>query len=314
MPSSRLRSLLAAVALSTVLLGACGDSTDTQAEDAPTTTTTAPASYPVSVVADQGQVTIPARPSRIVSLSPSLTEILYAIGAGDQVVAVDKFSDHPDGTPKTDLSGFRPNVEAIGGYQPDLVVLASDKDGIVDVLTNLDVPTLLLGSPAHLPDVYDQVTTLGAATGNLRAATELAETMREDLQRIAKAVPERDTPLRYFYEVSDTYHSVTSETFTGQLLRLVGLRSIADDAPDPAGGYPQLSAESVLRADPDLIFLAHAGTPNPTPAEVAGRPGWSQLAAVRNGRVIALDADLASRWGPRIVELLQAVVDALPAG
>lgn len=314
MTHPRLRSLLTVALVSALLLGACGDDSDTEAAESTSSSTTKPAAFPASVVADQGEVTIPARPSRIVSLSPSLTEILYAIGAGDQVIAVDKFSDFPDDTPKTDLSGFRPNVEAIGGHRPDLVVLASDRDGIVDTLANLRVPTLLLGSPAHLPDVYDQITTLGAATGHTAAAAELAETIRADLQRIAKAAPTRDTRLRYFYEVSDTYHSVTSDTFTGELLRLVGLRSIADDAPDAAGGYPQLTAESVLRADPDLIFLAHAGTPNPSPADVAARPGWDQLAAVRDNRVIALDPDLASRWGPRIVELLQSVVDALPAG
>lgn len=314
MTNRRLRPILVLIVALAALLAACGADTTADTAAPATEASAAAPEFPVSVVADQGTVDIATRPTRIVSLSPSLTEILYAIGAADQVVAVDKFSDHPAGTPVTDLSGFRPNVEAIGSYRPDLVVLANDRDGIVDALANLDVPTLLLGSPAHLRDVYDQITTLGEATGHADDADELADSLRTELQTVADEAPEREEPLRYFYEVSDTYHSVTSGTFTGELLGLVGLHSIADDAPDAAGGYPQLSAEAVLRADPDVVFLAHAGPLNPTPAEVAARPGWDQLAAVREGRVIALDPDLASRWGPRIVDLLGSVVDALRSG
>jgi iron complex transport system substrate-binding protein len=319
---TRHRSRPAAVVLAALLLLAgCGDDSTGTGSATTSAETTSPATaqgaaaaatFPATVIADQGEVTIPTRPTRIVSLSPSLTEVLYAIGAGDQVVAVDTYSDHPAGTPRTDLSGFRPNVEAIGTFRPDLVVLASDRDGIVDSLTAVGVPTLLLGSPAHLADVYEQVTTLGAATGHAEEAAELATSLRDELEQLAEAVPDRDVPLRYFYEVSDTFHSVTSDTFTGELLRLAGLESIADGAPDAAGGYPQLSAEYVLAADPDVVFLAHAGTPNPTAAEVAARPGWDQLRAVRDGQVVALDPDLSSRWGPRLVDFLRSVVDALP--
>ncbi|MGE3833429.1 MAG: ABC transporter substrate-binding protein [Acidimicrobiia bacterium] len=271
------------------------------------------ADFPVSVRADQGEVAIEARPERVVSLSPSLTEMLYAVGAGDQVVAVDRNSDFPDGVPVTDLSGLRPNVEAMGGYRPDLVVLANDRDGIVGALTALGVPTLLLGSPAHLDDVYDQLASIGAATGHAAEADEVVDEIRDELDELAGALPKRSRPLRYFFEVSDTYHSVTSQTFTGELLRLAGLASIADAAGGAAGGYPQLSAEFVLDADPDLIFLAHAGGANPTSDQVAARAGWNRLAAVSNGRVVALEPDLASRWGPRIVDLLRAVVQAVEA-
>lgn len=305
--------LLSVLVASTLLLAACGnDDKGRAAASAATRPSTPSAQFPVSVRAEQGEVTIAARPERIVSLSPSLTEMLYAIGAGSQVAAVDQHSDYPAGTPVTDLSGFRPNIEAIGGHEPDLVVLANDRDGAVGALTNLGIPTLLLSSPDHLDGVYHQIDVLGAATGHPAEATDVAARLRADIDRIASS-RDRDDPLRYYYELSASYHSVTSDTFTGELLRLAGLASVADGVDPAAGGYPQLSAEYILDADPDVIFLAYAGGDTPTPDAVAVRPGWERLKAVRDNRVVVLDADLASRWGPRLADLLRVVVDATAA-
>src|SRR5690606_12972345 len=107
-------------------------------------------------------------------------------------------------------------------------------------------------------------------------------------------------------------YSATSNTFVGELLGLAGLRSIADAA-DDGSGFPQLSAEYVIDADPDLILLADTGAGGQTAESIAARPGWDQLTAVREGRVVELDPDLASRWGPRIVDLLASVVEAVEA-
>jgi iron complex transport system substrate-binding protein len=306
--------LLSVLAASTLLLAACGGDDDGTADASATTRPPVPsARFPVSVQADQGEVTIAARPQRIVSLSPSLTEMLYAIGAGDQVVAVDQHSDYPAGTPVTDLSGFRPNIEAIGGHEPDLVVLANDRDGAVSALTNLGIPTLLLSSPDHLDGVYHQINVLGAATGHPAEADDVAGKLRADIDHIAASVQDRDEPLRYYYELSASYHSVTSDTFIGELLRLAGLASVADGVDPAAGGFPQLSSEYILDADPDVIFLAYAGGETPTPDAVAASPGWERLQAVREDRIVVLDADVASRWGPRLADLLRAVVDATSA-
>ena len=302
------RPVLIAVALLAAVFAACG--TDDTPAAPPAATVTQPATFPATVVADQGKVVVPSRPGRIVSLSPSLTELLYAIDAGDQVIAVDKNSDYPTGTPMTDLSGFRPNVEAVAGYEPDLVVMASDRDGAVSAIANLGVPTLLLGSPDRVDAIYDQIETLGAATGHVQEAERLADRLRTDLKRIAASAPVRKTPLRYFYELSETHHSVTSRTFIGQVLGLAGLQSIADATGEAAGDYPQLSTEAILDSDPDVIFLAYTSGATPAPESLSARPGWDQLSAVRGGHVIVLDDDIASRWGPRVVELLETVVDA----
>ena len=310
--TARLAAVLGVAAL---LLAGCGDDAGPAAV---ATTTAAPAApsepaFPVTVTAENGDVEIAARPQRIVSLSPSLTEILFAVGAGDQVVAVDQYSDFPAGTPVTDLSGFRPNVEAVAAHEPDLVVVASDRDGVVGALGALDIPTLLLPSADGLDDVYAEIDALGRATGHADTAQALAGQVRADLAAIAATVPAREQPLRYFYELSDGLHSATSETFVGELLGLAGLTSIADGVDAAAGGFPQLSAEYVLDADPDVVFLAHTDGTGQDPAEVGARPGWADLRAVKKGAVVVLDADVSTRWGPRIVDLLRSVVDVTNA-
>lgn len=289
--------LVALVAALAAVVAACADGT-------------APSTTAGTATDDAGDVTVEAEPQRIVSLSASLTEIAYAVGAGDQVVAVDRYSTHPAGAPVTDLSGFRPNVEAIAAHRPDLVLVGSDRDGIVGALGAAGVPTVLLTSATTLDDTYRAIEVVGDATGHPEEAAEVVAGMRARIDELVASVPERPQPVSYYYELSGDLHSVTSATYIGELLALAGLRSIGDAAPDDAGGYPQLNAEFVLGADPDVVFLARTDGATPDPAEVAARPGWAELAAVRSGRVVALDPDLASRWGPRVVDLLEQVIAA----
>ena len=136
------------------------------------------ASFPADVEAANGTVTIDAEPERIVSLSPTATEMLYAIGAGDQVVAVDDFSNYPEGTPMTDLSGFEPNVEAVTTYEPDLVVLSFDANDVVAGLERVDIPVLEYPAATSLDESYDQITQLGAATGHAGEAADSSTTCR----------------------------------------------------------------------------------------------------------------------------------------
>lgn len=307
---SRIR--LAVVLLTAALMAAaCGG--DDGGADAGTTTPEAADEdgvFPVTVEADNGDVTLEARPTAIVSLSPSVTEMLYAIGAGDQVTAVDTSSDHPDGVPVTDLSGFRPNVEAIGALGPDLVVLARDRDDVVATLEATGLPVLLLDSAESLDDVYGQIEVLGAATGHGDVAATLVEQMRADVDELVAAVDDTGEPLTFFYELSPDYHTVTSGTFVGAVLELAGLQNIADEVDAEAGDYPQITAEFVLAADPDLVFVAHSDGSVPTVEELTARPGWTELTAVANGDVVLLDPDIASRWGPRVVDLLEMVIAA----
>jgi iron complex transport system substrate-binding protein len=291
-----------------LLLASCGESTPPQASPE---TPSSSSAFPVTIAATNGDVTLDHRPERIVSLSPTATEMLFAIDAGDQVTAVDEFSTHPSEAPTTDLSGFEPNVEAIAGYEPDLVVIADDGSGLSTALDELDIPVMVAPAAQTLDDTYAQIEQLGTATGHDAEAAALVEQMRDDIDKITDDLPETDRPLTYYHELDDTYFSVTSDTFIGQIYELAGLTSIANEVDDDAGGYPQLSEEFIIDADPDLIFLADTRCCGQTAETVAERPGWDQIAAVRDGAVIELDDDVASRWGPRIVDLLRTVGDAV---
>lgn len=246
----------------------------------------------------------------VVSLSPTATEMLFAIGAGEQVVAVDDQSDHPAEAPRTDLSGYTPNVEAVLGYDPDLVVANTDTGDLATGLRRAGVETLILPAARTLDDTYTQIEQLGAATGHVGDAAELVAGMRTDIDEIVAAVPVREAPLRYYHELDDTYYTVTDDTYLGEIYAMLGLRSIATGG----DGYPQLSPEYILEQNPDVIFLADGQCCGITPETVAQRSGWSELAAVRDGRVHVIDEDIASRWGPRVVDLVREIATIAAGG
>jgi len=251
-----------------------------------------------------------AAPQKIISLSPTATEMLFAIGAGPQVVAVDSFSDYPAGAPTTKLSGFDPNVEAIATYGPDLVVIASDPGALVKGLGKLHVPVLVEPAAKTLNDSYDQLTELGQATGHPSEAAAVIASMKSSIARIVASAPEVGN-LSVYHELDDTYYSATSDTFIGQIYGLFGATNIADEAKGSGSGYPQLSPEYIAQANPQLIVLADGTCCGQTPAKVMARPGWEHISAVRTGSVIVIDDSIASRWGPRVVELVQQIADGL---
>ena len=288
-----------------LVLGACGG----QPSELSASDPTQDASFPVIIQAPNGEVEIAVRPARIVSLSPTATEILFAIGAGDQVVAVDDQSDFPPDVPTTELSGYEPNVEAIAAYEPDLVVATSDAS--LKSLADLDIPVLVTPAPNTIDDAYTQFEQLGVATGHVAEAAEEVARIGTEIEEIVGSLPDFDEPPTYYHELDDTYFSVTSETFIGQVYALAGLRNIADEAKKAGTGYPQLSAEYIIEADPEFIFLGDSECCNQTPERVSNRPGWDQIAAVERGAVFDVGDDISSRWGPRIVDFLQIVVDAV---
>ncbi|MGO8981312.1 MAG: helical backbone metal receptor [Streptosporangiaceae bacterium] len=320
-PARRLPALpaLAAAAALAVACAACGSSGSGSAGAGPAAASSAAAGFPVTISTASGAVRIPARPDAIVSLSPTATEMLYAIGAGSQVKAVDSDSDYPSRAPKTKLSAYAPNAEAIAGYKPDLVVISNNMDGIQKQLTALSIPVLYLPAAVTVANVYAEIDQLGSATGHLTQAQREVAALRSQISRIVAAEPRHSRPLTYYYEVGvDPYYSVTSSTFIGSLLSLLGMKSIADAAHGAAaaGGYPSLSAEYILRANPDYIILADTGSTGggQDAATVDSRPGWSVLTAVKDKHIILLNADIASRWGPRIADLLQAVEADVASG
>jgi iron complex transport system substrate-binding protein len=267
--------------------------------------------FPVTITAVNGRVTIPKRPVRIVSLSPTATENLFAVGAGRQVVAVDELSNYPRRAPRTKLSGFTPNAEAIAGYRPDLVLLHSGGE-IIAQLRALRIRVLQFPAAANLAQAYTEIVQIGRATGHPAASRRVVRSMKTRIAAaMASARGRGSTRLSVYHELTTDYYSATSRTFIGQVYKLFGLRNIADGAEGAGSGYPKLAAEHIIASNPDLIVLADSRCCGQSHATVAARPGWSTINAVRNRRVIRADDDVVSRWGPRIVGFVRTVAAAL---
>ena len=251
-------------------------------------------------------------PKAIVSLSPTATEMLFAVGAGGQVIAVDDYSYYPPEAPVVEgLSGWNPNVEAIASFEPDLVVLSDS--GVQEELQLLGIEVFVAPAALDLDDVYEQMLALGDLTGNAGIADEAVLAMQAAIQEIIAEIKMANEPLTYFHELDDTLYSVTSSTFIGQIYAMTGLVNIADPADEDgsAWGYPQLSEEFILQADPDIIFYADGKCCAQSVSSISARPGWSELSAVRNGNIFEVDSDISSRWGPRLVDFLETVSDAV---
>jgi iron complex transport system substrate-binding protein len=269
------------------------------------------APYPVTITAGNGKVTIRKQPRRIVSLSATATESLFAIGAGAQVVAVDDQSDFPRSAPKTTLSGFTPNVEAIAAYNPDLVIIAYDPKGLSNALRRLGVPVVVHNAAATFKGAYQQIRQLGLLTGHVAAANGLVDRMKKQIAAVVARSRAKATGHTVYHELTPDFFSATSKTFVGRVYSLFGLRNVADEADSSGSGYPQLSAEYLVAASPDVIVLADGICCDQKASTVAARPGWNRVSAVRTGSIVVVHDSIASRWGPRLVNFVRAVAAAL---
>jgi iron complex transport system substrate-binding protein len=293
-------ALPAALVIAAVLAG-CAGAAATQPASRP-----ARSPFPVTLTAANGKVTLRERPKRVVSLSPTATEDLFAIGAGAQVVAVDDQSNYPRRAPRTKLSGYKPNAEAIAAYRPDLVVADSYGDALLPALKKLHTPLLLDPAAPTLSRAYAQLSQLGRATGHVKEAARVVANMRARIAALVKATP-HTRALSVYHELSPDYFSASSQTFIGRVYSLFGLRNIADAADKTGSHYPQLAGEYVVAQSPDLIVLADSKCCGQTPKTVAARAGWGGITAVKDGDVVAVSDDIASRWGPRIVTFVRVV-------
>lgn len=300
-------------------LAACGVGTTDSTTAESTTTSAAPETttslgegdgFPITLAAANGEVEIAARPEAIISLSPSATENLFAVGAGDQVVAVDDQSNYPEDAPVTDLSGFTPNLEAILAFEPDLVVITFDPGGIIEGLEAVGVPVLLLPSANSVDDAFTEIELLGAAAGHTGEAAEVVLSMQTEIDAIVDEVGSRIGGTTIYHELDPTYYSISSHSYAGELYSLLGLVNIADEADSDGFGYPQLSVEYIVDADPDVILLADAGF-GESLETLRQRPGWSAMSAVSGGLVVEVDADLSSRWTPRSLLFMRDVAEAI---
>jgi len=269
----------------------------------PATTPNASA-FPVSEKDGTGAtITFDAAPSKIVSLSAAHVEVLYAIGAGGQLLAGDKFSDCPKAAAALQhVDSFTPSVEAITALQPDLVVLAFPNPDLQQALSNVGVKSILLSIPESVEGTLDQIRLVGRVTGHADEAEAYAKGMEQRIDEIKGSVAGNEK-LSVYHEVDNTFFTAGPGSFVDDLYKILGARNIAENA-DSA--FPQLTQEAIIQAAPDVIILADedAGENAQT---VSARPGWDAIPAVKNKRVYTVDPDIVSRPGPRLITALETL-------
>lgn len=300
----KLQLLLPAAAVLLVLSAACGGGSTNL-----TPSTAAEASFPVIIAQSDGQkLTLERPPQRIVSLAAHATEIFCAVGAGDQLVAVEKFANCPLGSKaKTEIDAFRPSVEAIAGYRPDLVYVSSNRGEIVQSLRQLNIPVLFIELPDSLDGVISHILTLSRAAGHESEGKALTAAMEQRMNTIKTRVGGVGTGPRVYHELTTDYFSAAPNSFVGDFYKVLQAQNIAAGA---ATQYPQLSAEVIIQRDPEVIVLADEAA-GVTVASVRARPGWAVVDAVKNNRICIVDPDIVSRPGPRIVDALEALARCL---
>jgi iron complex transport system substrate-binding protein len=296
----RLRYLAFLVALSTVLATACAPSPTAIAR--PTAIATAiPAHYPLTVVDDRGKsLTLVAAPSRIVSLAPSATEIVFALGAGDRIIATDDFSDFPAAAKAIQkIGGFRTSPEAVIAQRPDLI-LAISSGNLPAQLESLSQP-LFVFDPSDLEGVYKNILAVGSLVDRDQQAGALVADMRSRIDKIGETARRATSRPRVLHEVDSTNPAqlfvAGPRNFIDSMITTVGGINVAADA---TVKFPKFSPEEIVARNPDIVVLAdfRFGT---TPAMVMARPGWSAINAVTARAIYPIDDDLVSRPGPRLV-------------
>jgi iron complex transport system substrate-binding protein len=308
-------TLLAAMLLAAAACGGSSTQNSTRTPAATSPTAAAPA-FPLTVQRSDGKpLAIAAAPKHIVSLSPAATEIIYALGAQSSLVAVDKNADYPDDArnfaPKVDA--YEPNIEAITGLAPDLVIVASDTGGIVAKLDELKIPVLFVDidtSVKTVDDVMAQITLMGKITGTTDKASALVASLNARVKKVKDAVADvpATSSMKVYHELDSTFYSASDGTFVGDLYRLLKVRNVAGDGNGVA--YPQLTQEAIIAANPSVIVLADEEF-GVTVDSVKSRPGWSAIDAVKNDKIVALNASVISRPGPRIVDALETLAKAI---
>ena len=298
---------MAVLAFAIVALVACAAPQPTPTPVPPTATPVPPTPTPVlvQITDDLGKaLTLNAAPQKIVSLAPSVTEILFAIGAGSRVVGVQDFSTYPpEAASLPKVGGFPLNYELIASLQPDLCIGAdiTSADDIAK-LEGLGVKVMVVNR-TDLEGIFTNVELVGKAVGAEKAANELAASLRAELKALQERLKSATTRPRVFVELDETLYTVAPGSFIHPLIEMAGGANIAADSTNP---YPQFSAEQVIAKDPEVILLTDAAY-GVTADQVKARPGWDKIAAVKNGAVYPMDGDIISRPGPRILDGLKAL-------
>ena len=258
------------------------------------------------LVDDRGtRVQLARTPQRIVSVLPSLTEMVCDLGACQRLVGVDRYSNHPEAVRQLPRvgGGLDPNIEAIVALRPDLVLLATSSAS-ADRLQALGIRVAAL-EPKNHADIERVMLALGQVLGVAQAAQRW-QAIDAAVQAVARALPARARGARVYFEVNNAPYAASESSFIGQTLAQLGVRNVV---PGSMGPFPKINPEFVVRADPDVIMVGDA-----TFAGMAQRPGWSGMRAIRLGRVCVFtpaESDAMVRPGPRMAQAAAAIARCL---
>ena len=249
-----------------------------------------------------------SKPDRIISLSPTATEMLFAIGAGGNVVAVDSHSNFPKDAPLTNLSALEPNLEAIASYKPDLVIIAFEIGNLKVDLNAVGIEVLMLPATPTVEDALQQILEIGDITGNEENAEKLVVKIRSQIKTISLQ-REGKPKFSVYHELDENYYSPSTWSFLGNIYDILGFKNIADEADTAKTGYPKLSAEYIMISNPDIIVTS--GLKNDKQLKFASRAGWNAIKAVQNEAIISVEPDIAGRWGPRLIDFCEQIIHKL---
>ncbi|MEX2011166.1 MAG: ABC transporter substrate-binding protein [Chloroflexota bacterium] len=271
------------------------------------------APFPLTLTDDEGtQVTIPTEPRRIVSLTPATTEILFKLGVGERIVA--KVEDlalyPPEAGSIPDVAKFGSvDLEKVVALEPDLIIAGGNSftpPEAIEKLRSLGLPTLVVYAPTVVK-VFSDIELTGRAVGREQAAADLAAAMRAEFDQVAAATGSVDRP-RVFYEIDATgaIWGPADESFLAEMISLAGGDPITTGSPDKF----DIPLERLIQADPEVILLGDAAY-GVTAEQVAARPGWNVMTAVKTGAIRPIDDIVVTRPGPRLTEGLRALLGAL---
>lgn len=269
--------------------------------------------FPLSIKDVLGRpITLQAPPQRVVSLSPGVTEILFAIGAGDQVLGVTEYCNYPpEAASRTKVGGFSGitvNIETIARLKPDMVIISAFMHGrLITLLERLSIPFFAV-EPKNFKEVYQTIETLGILTGNVREAQEVIGGMQEKIRQVEERRGNRESP-RVFWELSDEpLISAGGKTFISEAIRLGGGKNIFEDINEE---WPMVSTEQVVRRKPDWIIAGDDHGKIIDPRALASRPGWGLIPAVQQNHIALVNADTLYRYGPRLADAVVSIADIL---
>lgn len=266
--------------------------------------------YPLEVTDSfEREVTIPKLPERIVSLAPSNTEILFALGLGEKVVGITDFCNYPEETADIDKIGSygSPDAEKVIAAKPDLVVADSQDKDLTEQLTTAGIPVIAIRAD-NISGLYENIEVIGKATAAEKAATELVDAMRQRIEAVEKKVKdvaEADRPL-VFYEVwHDPPMAAGPDTFIDNIITAAGGRNVMADAETQ---WPQVDLEVLISKDPQVLLLGHSGQ---DAAAAKARSNWQTISAIKNDAIYELDEDLFNRPGPRVADAVEELAKLL---